>query len=305
MVFVTHEQDRAALDANVALQQSLGVKTEILDSRQLRDVEPRGRFEDDVVAAFEPEAGFVDPGRTLQALASLCREAGVVLRENALVTDVRVEAGRVRGVEIDGGETIDAPTVINAGGPWAARLCAQLGVDLPLTAIRPEQAYLVPPGSHGAERYIFGDLLTGLYWKPEPAGWTRVGKMAYDGDEEVPDPDEYDEGVSHAFIDFCRQRLATRIPAYADSVSWGGCGALYTITPDAHALIGPVPGIEGFHVVSGFSGHGFKMGPAVGQGVAALVAGTDPGAFQAAFFAPERFAEGRQVQTAYEYGILG
>ncbi len=85
----------------------------------------------------------------------------------------------------------------------------------------------------------------------------------------------------------------------------GVCGALYTVTPDAHALIGEVPGIDGFYLVSGFSGHGFKMGPAVGRGVAALVAGGDPGVFDPAFFAVDRFEKGRPVQSAYEYGILG
>ncbi len=129
--------------------------------------------------------------------------------------------------------------------------------------------------------------------------------MAYEGDDEVPDPDAYDEGVSRTFIDFCRQRLARRIPAYRDAVSWGGCGALYTVTPDAHALIGEVPGVGGLYLVSGFSGHGFKMGPAVGQGVAALVTGGDRGPYDAEFFAVDRFERGRRVETSYRYGILG
>jgi sarcosine oxidase subunit beta len=95
------------------------------------------------------------------------------------------------------------------------------------------------------------------------------------------------------------------VPAYASAISWGGCGALYTVTPDAHALIGEVPGIRGFFVVSGFSGHGFKMGPAVGAGVAALVTGGEAGAFDPAFFAVDRFEKGNEIKSAYEYGILG
>jgi glycine/D-amino acid oxidase-like deaminating enzyme len=208
-------------------------------------------------------------------------------------------------VTTDAGDSISAPVVINAGGPWAGRLCRRLGLEVPLTVIRPEQAYLVPPVDYGPERHIFGDLLTGLYWKPEPAGWTRVGKLSYAGDREVPDPDDYDEGVGREFIDYCRERLSRRMPGYRNAVSWGGCGALYTCTPDAHALIGPMPGLDGFLLVSGFSGHGFKMGPAVGRGVASLVTGSDPGPFDAAFFDVNRFRDGRPVTTSYEYGILG
>ena len=306
MIFLCHAEDRAALEANVALQRGLGVEVETLEAPDLRELEPRAVFGDEVIGALEPEAGFVDPRRTLAALRELCAEHRVDVREGVRVTDVRVDGGPVvRGVEVDGAARIDAPVVVNAAGPWAARLCERLGVDVPLRAIRPEQAYFAPPPGDPAERHVYGDLLTGLYWKPEAAGWTRVGKMAYDGDADVPDPDDYDEGVSHAFIADCRRRLADRLPRYRDAISWGGCAALYTVTPDAHALIGPVPGVDGLFVCSGFSGHGFKMGPAVGRGVAGLVTGTDPGPLDPDFFAVDRFARGAPVGTAYRYGILG
>ncbi len=305
MVLLCHEQDRPALEANVSLQKSVGVETEILDTGQLRELEPRGRFGDEVIGAFEPEAGYVDPGLTLAALATLCRKKGVDLREQAVVSDVLLGGDRVRGVRTADGQTVESRVVVNAGGPWAGILCRRLGLETPLRALRPEQAYFVPPQSYGHEHFIFGDLLTGIYWKPETAGWTRVGKMEYEGDEEVPDPDSYDEGVSRRFIDFCRQRMTERLPAYRDAVSWGGCGALYTVTPDAHPLIGAVPGIGGFYLVSGSSGHGFKMGPAVGKGVAGLITGGDTGAFEPEFFAVDRFEQGREVTTSYRYGILG
>jgi len=304
MLFTCHHDDRAALEGNVALQRGLDVDVDILDHRQMSDLEPRARFGPEAIGAFERESGFVDPAETLAAVADLARERGVEIREAAEVADVLVDGG-VRGVQLADGTTIASEVVINAGGPWAGILCRRLGIDVPLTAIRPEQAFFKPPTSMGPERIVCGDLLTGLYWKPENAGWTRVGKMAYDGDAVVDDPDEYDEGVSDAFIRECRSRIVDRLPHYADAVSWGGCAALYTVTPDAHALIGPVDGIPGLYLVSGFSGHGFKMGPAVGRGLAAMITGADGGAFDADFFAVDRFAQGRCVSTSYEYGILG
>ena len=306
MIFLCHEGDRAALEANVTLQKGLGVAVEILDAGQLRDLEPRGTFEDEVIAAYETQAGYVNPRLTLPALAALAGEHRVDVREGARVVDVLVDGdGRVGGVRTADGDVIESRTVINAGGPWAGLLCRRLGLDTPLTVIRPEQAYFMPPAGHGGERFVYGDLLTGLYWKPEHTGWTRVGKMAYEGDREVPDPDSYDEGVSGEFIEFCRERLARRLPDYRNAVSGGGCAALYTMTPDAHALIGEIPGIPGFYLVSGFSGHGFKMGPAVGRGVAALVTGSSGGPFDPEFFAVDRFEKGRLIRTTYRYGILG
>jgi sarcosine oxidase subunit beta len=304
MVFVCHERDRAALEANVSLQRGLGVAVEILDAAALRDLEPRGVFGDEVLAACETEAGFVDAPGTLAAVAALSREQAADVREAVRVIGIDLDADRrVRGVRTDADLSIESRVVVNAGGPWAGILCRDLGLNPPLTAIRPEQAFFKPPAAYGRERFVFGDLLTGLYWKPEPSGWTRVGKLAYEGDDKIPDPDDYDEGVSREFIDFCRGRMVERLPAYRDAVSWGGCGALYTVTPDAHALIGEVPGIGGFFLVSGFSGHGFKMGPAVGRSVAGLVTGGT--GFDTDFFAVDRFEKGRPVQAAYQYGILG
>jgi glycine/D-amino acid oxidase-like deaminating enzyme len=306
MAFLCSALDRRALEANVALQRSLGVEVEILDGSAWRDVEPRGRFPDDLIGALEHEAGFVDPALTLAAVGAECRQRGVEIREGVAVTDVLRESDQVRGVRTSDGATIESRTIVNAGGPWAGRLCARIGVNLPLTVVRPEQAFFAPPPERGGERLVYGDLLTGLYWKPERTGWTRVGNMSYADDQVVDDPEHFDEGVSARFIDTCRARLAERLPDYERAVSWGGCGALYTITPDAHALIGELPGLRGFYIVSGFSGHGFKMGPAVGRGVAAIIDGRrGDEALDPAFFAVDRFERGHAVKTAYEYGILG
>ncbi|MFQ5845493.1 MAG: NAD(P)/FAD-dependent oxidoreductase, partial [Planctomycetota bacterium] len=185
MVLICRAQDRPALDGNVALQQRLGVRTDIVDAAGLRALEPEAVFEEDALAAWEPEAGFVDPGRTLQALAALAREQGAEVRQGTAVSGFLRAGDRVTGVETSGDGRIEAAVVINAGGPWAGGLCRRLGLQVPLSVIRPQQAYFVPP--HRGERHVCGDLLTGLYWRPEPAGWTRVGRVAYEGDETVTD----------------------------------------------------------------------------------------------------------------------
>lgn len=305
MLFVANESARESLERNVALQQSLGVTTEVVDAAGLRELEPRGHFEDDALGAWEPEAAFVNPVRTVYALGREARERGVDVRTGSGVSEVIAEGGSVEGVETHRGDRIDAGVVINAAGPWAHSLLDDLDLDYPLQAIRPEQAYFEPPGDFGEPTAIHADLYTGIYWKPEPAGWTRVGKLSTEDDDEVPDPDDYDEGVSQAFLDFTRQALSQRIPAFDRAISWGGCGALYTITPDAHPLVGAVPEVDGLLLVSGFSGHGFKLAPAIGAGVAALVAGADPSPFDPELFAVDRLRHGEPVDVPYAYGILG
>lgn len=304
MVFITHASDLTALEANVKLQRSNGVAAEVIGRDELVELEPTGNFSAEDRAAWEPEAGYVHPVRAVHACLEVARRRGVEVRVGAAARAIEIVGGRVTGVRLDGGEKIDAPHVVNAAGPWAKGLMRGIEIDLPLRVVRPENAFFEPPADARDRRTIYGDLVTGLYWKPEAAGWTRVGQLSYDDDPEV-DPDHYDEGVSGAFIGRCRRGLSARLPAYRNSPSWGGCGALYTVTPDAHPLIGAVPGVGGLILVSGFSGHGFKMGPAVGRGVAALIAGGDPDPFDPAFFAVDRFVRGAPVASRYAYGILG
>lgn len=306
MVFVCHGRDRAALDANVALQRSCGVPVERLDAAGLRALEPRATFEEQVIGAFEKDAGFVDPALTLAAIADQARKAGALLVEGARVVDVVADASRrVEAVKLEDGSVVKTRTVINCGGPWAGLLMKRLGLELPLAVVRPEQAFFAPPRAYGLERHVFADLPNGTYWKSEASGLTRVGMLSFEHDQKVDDPDRYDESASGAFLADCRARLARRVAAYADAVCWGGCGALYTVTPDAQALIGAVDGIDGLFIVSGFSGHGFKLGPSVGRGVAAIVTSGESGPLDREFFSPRRFREGRRNTPAYEYGVLG
>ncbi len=306
MLFLVPEAERSALEANVRLQQSEGVETSILDAAALRELDPRART-DGVVAAWEPGAAFVDPIRTLGAFAAEAARAGVEIHLGCPVLGVRTAGAagerRVEGVETEGGN-VGCPLVVAATGPWSSQLLRHLGVELPLEVVRPQQAFLGPPADFGAPHPIVADMPNEVYYKPE-GPWTRVGSIAYDQDERVANPDSYDEGVSREFLGDCKQRLARRYPAYQNAVIWGGGSGLYTVTPDAHAVIGALEGLAGFVLVTGFSGHGFKLAPSVGRGVAEWVTRGQAQAFDMGFFAPRRFSAAAHIATSYKYKILG
>jgi glycine/D-amino acid oxidase-like deaminating enzyme len=85
----------------------------------------------------------------------------------------------------------------------------------------------------------------------------------------------------------------------------GGYASLYDVSPDWQPILGEVPGIEGLFVAAGFSGHGFKLSPAVGEAMAGLIA---EGGFDAIDLRPfrlSRFAEGALIHSAYTHGIVG
>jgi glycine/D-amino acid oxidase-like deaminating enzyme len=99
------------------------------------------------------------------------------------------------------------------------------------------------------------------------------------------------------------EQVAARFPAYAEAglaSSWTG---VYDVTPDWNPVLGAVPGVEGLLVAFGFSGHGFKLSPAVGRLVAQLAL-AQPTEVAADPYAIERFAQGRLLTGAYGAGAV-
>ena len=300
---------------NVAMQRSIGIDTRLVDARELRTLVRGIEVDDGAVGAYEPGAGTVDPVRTVQVLAALAREQGAIPRVETTVTELLVERGRIRGVTTGQG-SIEAEQVVIATGPWTRSLLARAGVDLPLRVLRPEQHFLAMPATGPAtraadEKLTIGELEFRFAREPAPppaahpvlldvehgfytrcesySGRTRVGRMDYEGELEVVDPDEIDERVSAEFQRWARERLEKRLPVYRGERDVGSIVGLYTVTPDAQALIGPCRGIDGLYVVSGFSGHGFKLAPSIGEGVAQMLWREPVSAFDPAFFDPYRF----------------
>lgn len=147
------------------------------------------------------------------------------------------------------------------------------------------------------------DLEHGFYSRCDLlAERTRVGKMDYADDDEVRDPDTVDERVSDEFKRWARTQLERRLPQYASAPDHSSFVGMYTLTPDAQAVLGPLAGVEGLFVASGFSGHGFKLAPSIGEGMAQMVLGEPVSAFDTAFFAPSRFAE-RAVAQPRAFGL--
>jgi len=304
MVFLVDPRDADALRANVAMQRAEGVPTEVVDEDELAHREPRGFYPEGALAAWEDDAGSVDPRRAVEAMVAEAESRGVILVQGETVSGLRRRDDTVTGVETSHGG-LDAAHVVLATGPWSAARFTEWGLPLPLRVVRPQQAFLEPPAGFGDPIPIFADLTLGTYWKPEGARHTRVGWVYTSDDASVDDPDHYDEGVDGVFVAEARRRVGERLPGYRRATAWGGCAALYTMTPDDHAVVGPPPGLGGVTVATGFSGHGFKLAPAVGRGVAEWIVDGQPRAFPAAFFAADRFGSEREITPRYRFGLLG
>jgi sarcosine oxidase subunit beta len=220
------------------------------------------------------------------------------------VTGIVQAGGRVTGVATTHGD-LSAPIIVNCAGPWGARVARMAGLDIPLNACRVQVSFFKRPAGEEAPHPVVVDFINATYFRSETGGLTLVGLVDPEEANAVVNPDRYNEGVDTDFILDTGERLVRRYPAMERSDSAGGYAALYDITPDWHPIIDePVPG-SGFFLCCGSSGHGFKLGPAVGRMVAERVLRDDKPLFDARLFRLGRFAENDPVRGRYEYSIAG
>lgn len=298
-------QDEAGLRENVALQQSVGINTKIISLPELREIEPSIAATDLVTAAYEPEGGYADPVATTQSFADAARARGAEIWQDTRVTRVVMEKERVVGVETTRG-FISAPNVINCANAWAPGIAAPLGISLPIQPERHQIAMFQQLPPREKPRVVIGDFVHQIYYRPEGPVQTLVGSVAPDG-QPIANPDEYNTGADDEYIIHVGESLAERHPAMANALSKGGYSGMYGVTPDWHPIIDEIPTGSGFFVAAGFSGHGFKLSPAVGVMIADMVTRqAQPTAqLERARFRYARFAENDLVRGKYEYSIIG
>jgi sarcosine oxidase, subunit beta len=125
--------------------------------------------------------------------------------------------------------------------------------------------------------------------------------VAYAGEDVLERADDCDHGLSPGYLDAVRSSLGQRYPRLAGFELVRGFAGPYDVTPDWNPVIGRCPGIEGLYVATGWSGHGFKLSPAVGEVIAAEVSGRTP-PIDVSDLRAERFVEGRLLRLAYGPG---
>ena len=294
-------QNVDAIRASMNAQRAVGVRTEDISRDEVQklwpvaDLEPFGAF------AWEERGGYGDAYQTAQAFAAAARRHGVKLRQGSTVTEIITSGGRATGVRLDDGSVISADTVVVAAGPWSVPLLAAHGIELPIVVHR-EQIVLIDPGQDLGKVPVFSDLVSLQYVRPEGAdGQILFGNSALDVLEPA-DPDNYLNRADDEFIELTIDKIGTRFPGLENpsiASTYAGC---YDVTPDFNPAISLTP-IDGRIVASGFSGHGFKIAPAVGRLIADLVvdkASSDID-IPAEDFRLSRFAEGKLLTSPFPY----
>ena len=252
-----------AMSAAVELQNALGVPSRMIAPEEAQRLSPLISTEGLLAAAWSPTDGHCTPESVVLGYATAARRLGAVLVPHCALTGIDVQDGAVTGV-VTGRGSVATDTVVCVAGAWSAQVAALAGVDLPVTPLRRQVVVTEPVPDLPAQLPMTIDFSTSFYFHGEGRG-LLMG---------MSDPDEqpgFSVERSDAWLPRLAAAVAARAPALADVGLHSGWAGLYEMTPDHNALIGESDQVSRFLYATGFSGHGFLMGPAVGEVVRDLV----------------------------------
>ena len=214
------------------------------------------------------------------------------------VTSVHSVNSAVTAVTLAGGGAIETPVVVNAAGPWAGRLAARAGLDVPVEPMR-QMLFRASLPHLWPHRFPMVVDPGGVHWRHDDP--VEDGQA----DRIIVALTKWDEAVGENFEPSLERwdaeflpALVRRLPALRQLSHVEGWAGLYEMTPDHNPVIGEHPQLKGLIFANGFSGHGLMMSPATGKIVSEIVRTGASRTFDVTLFAPDRFERGAPVHDA-------
>ncbi|WP_412517655.1 NAD(P)/FAD-dependent oxidoreductase [Actinomadura madurae] len=268
LFLLSRPEDVASFERSVALQNALGVPSRMIPAAEARRLSPMISADGLLAAAFSPDDGHCTPESVVLGYAAGARRHGAAIRTHCEVTGIETDGGEVRAVRTTRGR-VETPAVICAAGAWSAAVGRMAGVELPVEPLRRQIVFTEPMPGLPRPVPMTIDFTTSFYFHAEGEG-LMLG---------MSDPDERPGFLlnrSDAWLPRLTEAIGARAPRLLDVGLTGGWAGLYEVTPDHNALIGEEETVSRFLYATGFSGHGFLQGPAVGEVVRDLYLGREP-----------------------------
>jgi sarcosine oxidase subunit beta len=264
---LTRPEDVELFTASVALQNSLGVESRMIDVEEACRLSPLLDPEGVLAAAWSPHDGHCTPESVVLGYATGARRLGATVRTGVEVTGIDSSGGEITAVQTSDG-TIATGCVIDCAGAWSPQIAAYVGVDLPVTPYKRE-LLITEPLAEPFDTAFTIDYATSLYWHREGPG-ILTGFSRKDVEP------GFDTARDADFAERLAELAEQRAPGLLELGVRSGWAGLYEVTPDHNALLGESRQVSRFLYATGFSGHGFLQGPAVGEILRDLYLGVDP-----------------------------
>ena len=292
LFLLTSEADVATFERSVALQNSLGVPSRMLTTAEAGALAPLANVDDVLAATICMRDGHANTGAVVEGYAQAARALGVRILTNCPVSAIERDGDAITAVVTARGR-IETDAVLCAAGPWSRQLGEMAGVELPVEPVcRPiwyTEPMAVPP--HGHPFTI--DFSTGFYFHDE-------GQGLLFGMADPEQPSGFDAPTRSDWLEVVGEVAMRRAPKLLDIGIAGGWTGFYETTPDHNALIGESGDLPGFFYATGFSGHGFLLGPAVGEVMRDLIMRRPP-VVDVSVFSVDRF---RSADIRPEHNVV-
>lgn len=290
------------LRSALAAQQARGIEVRLLQAKEAAALLPIARFDDAALIGFEPEAGFADAYLVATGFARAARRRGVKIMEDVEVRRLLLDHGRVAGVDTSQGR-FSAGAVVSAQNIWATDIERWTGIATPVVPERHIVLALEGPAAYTFAMPVYKDLGSeGMLYCRSYGGRQMLVSEGTAG-KTLPAPGNEQGDIGMDYIVEVGTQVARRFPGFETAgvaSSWTG---VYDVTPDWNPVLGRLPDVPGLVVGYGFSGHGFKLSPAVGRVLAqeALGLRTD---VSLAPYSLERFRTGNLLTGKYGVGAV-
>ena len=278
----------------------VGIKHEVVDGKRMQEIVPGidtgmywppKKIDDDefwedstdsIEAMYTPEGGYInDPLLATVNLANAAMRLGVEFKFKKEITEILTADGRVCGVELNDGEQIESPVVVNVAGPWASRINDLAGVGSDFTvSVRPmrQEVHHVSAPMQFDNNPIIGDLDLGVYIRPESGHAFLVGGTEPECDEFqwVENPDDVNMVRTQELFDAQVTRAARRLPDLKVPSSASGVVGVYDVSSDWTPIYDKSE-LPGYYMAIGSSGNQFKNAPTSGRLMAELITAVEAG----------------------------
>lgn len=234
----------------------------------------------------------MDPNSVVMGYIGASQRLGVKALTSSPVTGIHVQDGKVTGVQVQN-QTISAPIVVDATGPWAGYTGQMAGLQVPVSPIRRQWLTTTEINALPPDFPFVIDFSQSLYFHPEGPGLLT----GMSNPNELPG---YDQNIDPEWELVHMEAAVNRFPLLESVGLASHLAGLYEVTPDAHPIFGSTP-IEGYYLVSGFSGHGFMHGPIAGKLMSEIILDGKATTMDISMLDYARFNEGRLI---HEHNVV-
>ncbi|PIG93131.1 FAD-binding oxidoreductase [Gloeocapsopsis sp. IPPAS B-1203] len=297
------DADVATLQTVVQMHQSMNISVDLIDLAEVQARVPYLNLNDVAAAAYEPLSGYGSPPQTTLAFAQRAADLGVEVLTQTPVKDIELDASGIQGVVTSKG-AIATRTVVDCVGPWARKFTQNLGLDFPVNPVVEHVVVVERP--HDLQSHpVVSDLVNLCYSRSDPQQpYTRIGNSdpKYHSQFMLQDADDFHGQIYPQITEQLQTKLIQRYPILEKAKVVDKYSGIWGVTPDYQPIIDTLKHIPGLYCAVGFSGHGYKLSPIIGELMSQFILGDRSAMDKLDIFRFSRFQENDLVKSPITYG---